>query len=220
MKTSTRVLWIACLSLVLVGCGAPKAKTPSEAVENLRDSVTGTDREQFVACFDVTESEAETLGAAFDAMQAADGLNKQMIESFGDEGLAKFRQDLPMLSRMIDGSSQMFDEAKTADLSTLEFTEDGDTATATGPDGQTFELVKVDGGWKLPMPGMPGGQRGREMMDSMTELLAEMTEEARAEGMTIEKFEETFMNRMMDMMERKMQERGMGPGMGGPGMMP
>jgi hypothetical protein len=220
MKTITRVLWIACLAFVLVGCGAPKAKTPAEAVENLRDSVNESDREQFVACFDVSESQAETLGAAFDAMQAADALNVQMVESFGPEGLEKFREDLPMLSMMIDGSSHMFDEAKTADLSTLEFVEDGDTATATGPDGQTFELVKVDGGWKLPMPGMPGGHRGTDMMESMTELLNGMTVEAREDGMTIEKFEETFVNRMMDMMEEMMQERGMGPGMGGPGMMP
>jgi hypothetical protein len=222
MNKLFQVVLVGCVAMLITGCGGgSKAKTPVEAATKVQDAFASGDREGFVACFEGTDSQKEDVGQAFDAGQAFDGFETKVIEVFGEEGMAELLADLPGGGQGLADRMDIFNYIRTADLSALAFTESEDGATAVGaaPSGETFDFIKADGGWKLPMPELPSGPMGMsaaDMMEMMTPLFEEMTGEVGKEGMTIEKLKETFFTHMMDTMAKRMEDSGMMPP-GGPG---
>lgn len=190
MKKTIGLVMASCMVLTMaVGCGGKdgtgtggtsvkKASTPKEAVELFVAAIQDGNKEQFVAIIEAPESQKGMVGPMFDATSGMIMLDKEMIAKYGKEAVDKVKNEKGGMKTSNDNLADTF---KNVDIK-----EEGDKATATPksakPGAEPMELVKVDGQWKIKLPGPKGSAdpAEQERMTKMVKGMGEIFTKARA----------------------------------------
>lgn len=204
MKKLFHLLLVTGVMLSIAGCDSsnsdsdstaavptPKADTPMQAFENFRAALLSGDTAAAADCFVLAGQQRDAFEAVVEFSNAVEGFDSELTRVFGEDAAAQFGLQSP-LSEVADINA--------ADCS---FTEAGDTAVCTSPDGTTHDMVKADGVWKFTADDMPLDDpdflKELEGMKAFTAIIKEMTGEVGKEGMTMEQLQATFVERMMAM---------------------
>ena len=167
------------------------ASTPQQAYQRFQVALESNDRDAILACFELNDEGTEAFNTLFDFRDAINGFDAEVTRVFGEDADAEL------------GFEDAFDGVIDNAVTTCTFTEDGDTAVCIDADGDDHQMVKVDGAWKFTADDMPLGdpefEKSLEMLESVTEVLDDMTAEAGKEGMTLDQLQAVYMQRMMAM---------------------
>ena len=172
-----------------VGCGAPKADTPQQAMKNLKTSIEDGDKDLFMATVVVTPEQKPVVEAMFGVMQEAVALDKALKDKYGKDAGMKGG---PSAELKFDG---LDDQAN--------YKVDGDKATFNPKGGDKVDLVKKDGAWQVTIPDAPTGKDAERFMKvapAMQKAFAEGRNKVGKEGYTAEKISEEVGQDMMKAM--------------------
>ncbi len=151
MKKETTIASALLIGSVFLigGCGAKKAKTPKEALENMQDAIREGDIDAFMACIDATAEREEALKAFGDLTAASYEFGQAMEHAYGKGAARPFRSFWHL------ANEEWLDNA------TIKI--DGDTATTTKKGvPETIKLVKMGDEWKIDGTSLIGSGQTEE----------------------------------------------------------
>lgn len=170
-----------------VGCGAPKADTPQQAVKNLKSSVETGDKDLFMATVLVNDDQKAMVEAMFPVLHESILLNQAVEKQYGKDAKIKGGPDMDFAG--------LDDQAN--------YKVEGDKATFNPPKGDKLDLVKKDGVWKITMPDIPKGPQAEQFLKiapKMVDVLKAAQKKVGKEGYTPEKINKEVNDDMMNAM--------------------
>ena len=162
--TKTIAVLLAASLLVVVGCGAPEAKTPKDAAVNFVKSIHNGDKALFLASVDIEDK--ELAEAMFDTMAPMLDFAKAFEKEYGKDKLEGMSMDEVPTVEEVTGK--------------IEIKEDGDKATGTLPGkDDPIRLIKKDGVWKVDMSKDMPSAAERDQVMKMAKAMGDAVQKAK-----------------------------------------
>jgi hypothetical protein len=161
--TKTIAVLLTASLMLVVGCGAPEAKTPKDAAMNFVKSIHNSDKALFLASVDIEDT--ELAEAMFDTMAPMIDFAKAFEAEYGKDKMEGMSMD---------------DIPTVDDVEKMEIKEDGDKATGTlaGKD-DPIQLIKKDGVWKVDMSKDMPSAKERDQVLKMAKGMGDAVEKAK-----------------------------------------
>ncbi len=187
-----------------IGCGAPKADTPQQAMKNLKTSIEGGDKDLFMATVAVQDDQKPMIEAMFKVLHEAVALDEALKKQYGKDASMKGGPSGELKFEGLD------DQAN--------YKVEGDKATFKPKGGgEKIDMVKKDGAWKVEIPDVPKGKQAEQFLKvapAMAEAFAAGRAKVGKEGYTAEKISEevgqdifkAMMGGMGDAMKKGMED--------------
>jgi len=203
MKNSiVKILTFVGCALLVAGCGdkgggtsakAPrKATEPRGALENMQLTILAGDKKAFVDCFEAAEKEKYLLGAFCEYVIAMSQFDQAMRKAYGEEGIKE-------TTRGRDPAMNFNSENW---LNEVSIKVEGDKASiVTKGGGETWQLVRKDGLWKIRAENMLGLRKdtsdenieqATKMYQAMAKAVNDVKQKIGQPGYTAEKVNKEF----------------------------
>jgi hypothetical protein len=137
----------ACAAIMAAsGCGPQKAKTPRQALENMRQALVYGNGKRFAECYVADAEQKKFIAAACDYLKVSAEFEKKLSAAYGTNAM----QGASARSRNI-----FIQLAKGKTLDDMQIKSDAATATATWTNlSPPLSLVKEAGLWRIRIDGL------------------------------------------------------------------